>query len=90
MKYYYLFGSQICDAFEEIKASKLTRVEKSALKRVASSHGYDLICHDTAIDHPTCLLDQYDGWMAYIELSKGEYDLLSKILKPQLFYRRRD
>jgi len=85
MKYYYLFGSAICDLFSELDQDTrptklLTKKDKNLIKEVAEKSGYDLFCFDAESSSPTDLLARYDGWNDYMDISEVDYNLLTKIL----------
>jgi hypothetical protein len=69
-KQYFLFGEQVCRTLD-------TEGLKEALKS-ANDNGYS-IYEWNENSSPAELLGEYDGWNAYMEITKKEYEAFAKL-----------
>lgn len=62
-KLYYLFGSDAVDSYMDDEPIDCD---------------FGLFCYDPSKDHPSSLLEAYDGWGDYAQISEELYNELNK------------
>lgn len=70
-KKYFLFGSVACRLFDDASGN----LNDNVLKQM-KNWGFSVAEFDNPCD-PVEVLNEYDGWEGYAEISKTDYELLS-------------
>jgi hypothetical protein len=76
-KIYYLFGSKAAELYIETIGSEQEILDKFLEEEL----DYGLFVYDEALNHPSDLLDAYDGWQGFAEITESFYNLLTNKTK---------
>ena len=71
-KVYYIFGSEAAEVYIETFGSEQEILEKF----LEEGLDYGLFVYNEALYHPSDLLDAYDGWGGFAEITESFYNLL--------------
>jgi hypothetical protein len=72
---YYLFGSDACRVYYNSDGNRSI----PDIAKEISKHEHGLFIYDNTETHPTDLLNSYDGWGGFAEISKELYIELTNI-----------